>query len=506
MRSPTQTKAESYFTPVQTGLLQRKCVTYGQHTLTGGECTECQKKRMPLQRRATNQDELSEVPPIVGEVLRSPGQPLDSKTRTFMESRFSQDFSQVRVHTDTQAAASAQAVNALAYTVGNNVVFGAGQYPSGTHAGRLLMAHELTHVVQQSAHSPALATKPIAIAQSADSAEREADAVANQVVSGSGVSYSINQHPVAIQKKEPNEAKDQEQITLSSGLKINKELFATMLAMCAKGKLDPVRCVEMRQELQRLPEEMGTRISPRFNLGLEFGKKEEYKFLSPSEVKKLLSNPFLGLGQPIISPPGWKPPAATPEPHPASKSFFESLGEGVDVKIAGQSVNLSIHGLTKKLIRKGDLAANARVGFTGTLSVITSFRNWHYSAEISPTSGEWEMNLSYPIDSSPPDLTRLRAIVTRGREAAQGIVESITDPDTYRALEKLDKDALKKKFEPYIDPIKYAIDAAQGLKEAKPGVSFGVTAGSGLGPGGPPSKATSPTDEVHVRAVLTIIF
>lgn len=71
-RSPTQTQAKVSFTPVQTGVLQRKCASCGQHTLAGKECTECQKKRSPLQRRSTNQAEPSEVPPIVHEVLRSP--------------------------------------------------------------------------------------------------------------------------------------------------------------------------------------------------------------------------------------------------------------------------------------------------------------------------------------------------------------------------------------------------------------------------------------------------
>lgn len=66
--------------------------------------------------------------PIVDEVLQTPGQSLDVDTRTFMESRFGQDFSQVRVHTDAKAAKSAQAVNAIAYTVGQNIVFGAGHY------------------------------------------------------------------------------------------------------------------------------------------------------------------------------------------------------------------------------------------------------------------------------------------------------------------------------------------------------------------------------------------
>jgi Domain of unknown function (DUF4157) len=98
----------------------------------------------------TNQTELSEAPPIVHEVLNSPGQPLDSETRTFMESRFGHDFSQVRVHTNGKAAESAQVVNSLAYTVGKDVVFRAGQYTPKTTRGQRLLAHELTHVVQQS--------------------------------------------------------------------------------------------------------------------------------------------------------------------------------------------------------------------------------------------------------------------------------------------------------------------------------------------------------------------
>src|SRR5712691_7865406 len=92
----------------------------------------------------------SEVPPIVQEVLHSPGQPLDASTRALMEPRFGHDFSRVRVHTDAQAAESARAVDAQAYTVGRSVVFGAGQYAPKSNAGQQLIAHELTHVLQQS--------------------------------------------------------------------------------------------------------------------------------------------------------------------------------------------------------------------------------------------------------------------------------------------------------------------------------------------------------------------
>lgn len=85
----------------------------------------------------------------VQHVLASPGRPLDGSTRAFFAARFGHDFGDVRVHDDAAAGASARGVHALAYTVGNDVVFGPGQYSPGTSAGRHLLAHELTHVIQQ---------------------------------------------------------------------------------------------------------------------------------------------------------------------------------------------------------------------------------------------------------------------------------------------------------------------------------------------------------------------
>ena len=89
------------------------------------------------------------APPIVHEVVSSPGQALDTRTRTHMESRFGHDFSRVRIHTDARAAESAGMLEARAYTAGNSVVFGGGQYAPGKNSGLGLLAHELTHVVQQ---------------------------------------------------------------------------------------------------------------------------------------------------------------------------------------------------------------------------------------------------------------------------------------------------------------------------------------------------------------------
>jgi len=130
-------------------VLQCKCTCDGIYGLDG-ECTACRAKWLAMQRNSsTNSGPASTIPPIVHSVLKSPGQPLALDTRNFMESRFGQDFSQVRVHTGAQASESAQAVNALAYTVGPNIVFGSGHYAPETRAGKLLLAHELTHVVQQ---------------------------------------------------------------------------------------------------------------------------------------------------------------------------------------------------------------------------------------------------------------------------------------------------------------------------------------------------------------------
>ena len=89
------------------------------------------------------------IPPIVGEVLRSPGTPLDPSTRAEFETRFGHDFGTVRVHTDRRAAESARAVDAQAYTVGADVVFDGGRYVPRSEEGRRLVAHELAHVVQQ---------------------------------------------------------------------------------------------------------------------------------------------------------------------------------------------------------------------------------------------------------------------------------------------------------------------------------------------------------------------
>lgn len=191
-------------TPTFGATLQRKCACGGTPG-PSGECAECSKKRLALQAKLTigqpndpyeqEADHVADVvmrmpdpkvqrqpddagvvqaKPIASQItplvqtqatpnhtpevtpameaninaLKGGGQPLDPATRAFMEPRFGHEFSQVRVHTDAKATESARVLNARAFAVGQNIVFGAGYFQPGTAAGKELLAHELTHVIQ----------------------------------------------------------------------------------------------------------------------------------------------------------------------------------------------------------------------------------------------------------------------------------------------------------------------------------------------------------------------
>jgi hypothetical protein len=122
-------------------VLRRKCQ----------DCEQEDEQMHRLQRKVSGSGGTAEAPGIIEETLAAPGTPLDPATRSFFEGRFDRDFSQVRVHADPKAAASASAVDARAYTVGNHIAFAAGEYNSSNNSGRLLLAHELAHIVQQNA-------------------------------------------------------------------------------------------------------------------------------------------------------------------------------------------------------------------------------------------------------------------------------------------------------------------------------------------------------------------
>jgi len=144
------------FSPAS-GIVQRKCAAC---ETTQATCQDCAEKQ-PVQRKEKNDSTLQANPSVQPKLtpVRGAGQALSPSLRGFFEPRFGRDFSKVRVHTGESAAKSAQAIQAKAYTYGPDIVFGSGEYAPDTNAGKRLIAHELTHVVQQG-HSPEMTGKP----------------------------------------------------------------------------------------------------------------------------------------------------------------------------------------------------------------------------------------------------------------------------------------------------------------------------------------------------------
>jgi Domain of unknown function (DUF4157) len=162
--------------------LQQKSIPGAAACACGGECPRCRREaeqhfgltigtpgdrfereadriadevmRMPdgnsnaLEVASSHESDLAAATAASG-ALRDNGKPLPSTLRAFFEPRFNRDLGHVRIHTNTEAGASAQAVSAHAYTIGRDIVFAAGKYAPQTNQGRRLLAHELTHVIQQ---------------------------------------------------------------------------------------------------------------------------------------------------------------------------------------------------------------------------------------------------------------------------------------------------------------------------------------------------------------------
>lgn len=176
--------ASDFPAPVNVSVIQRKagCVC-------GGSCPCC-KEDLDVQRKARDKGMKAGIPTVVSEVLNTPGRSLDHNTKSFMESRFGHDFSGVRVHTSSQSALSAESIQARAYTHSNHIVFGSNEFAPETDSGKRLLAHELTHVVQQSG---GVSTK-LKVGSHDDSLEQEADRVAETVMTSSEPVVSLQQN------------------------------------------------------------------------------------------------------------------------------------------------------------------------------------------------------------------------------------------------------------------------------------------------------------------------
>jgi bacterioferritin-associated ferredoxin len=178
--------------------LQRACAC-------GGECAKCQTAQrdyaaspLHLARSAPPQASSARTPGGVEQSIAAPGAALDTGTRGFMESRFGTDLSAVRVHHDAQAARSAREIGARAYTVGTHIVFGAGEYSPQGSGGRRLLAHELTHVVQQRHAGARIARWKIS--GNTATSDQEGDVLWNlaKLISGDGEDWSCI-WPIAMQ-------------------------------------------------------------------------------------------------------------------------------------------------------------------------------------------------------------------------------------------------------------------------------------------------------------------
>ena len=173
--------------------LQRACPC-------GGGCPKCQteqpgREHESFQTKRVQASDTGQIaaPPIVHEVLRSPGQPLDPATRAFMEPRFGHDFSRVQVHFGGAAAQSARDVHAQAYTVGRDIVFGESRFAPGTHEGRRLLAHELAHTVQQ--QDVRYAGGALAVGAVGDAHEQQAEASSERALRGETASIQRTSDP-----------------------------------------------------------------------------------------------------------------------------------------------------------------------------------------------------------------------------------------------------------------------------------------------------------------------
>jgi Domain of unknown function (DUF4157) len=192
------------------GRLQRRCACEERHDR---QCPACRGRQQDVRRYT---DGLSQpgVPRIVHDVLRAPGEPLDSHGRASMERRLGHDFSQVRAHTDGPAAASARAIDAHAYTVGHDIVFAAGRYAPHTTIGIRLLAHELTHVVQQRGVDAQDAER-LSIGDPHDRSEHEAEQTAATVAASldapvaSAIAQTVHAAPVLRRQPAPSSVLDQ---------------------------------------------------------------------------------------------------------------------------------------------------------------------------------------------------------------------------------------------------------------------------------------------------------
>lgn len=421
--------------------IQRTCECGGPHGAATG-CERCGRRSPLVPRRATDSARPLGVAGVVDDVLRSAGAPLGPRTRLFMESRLGHDFGAVRVHADAGAAASARAMSASAYTAGRDIVFADGQYAPESPGGRALLAHELTHVVQQ--HSVAQVPQrasDLAVGPVGDAAEHEAETVAADLVSG---------RPVAA-------------ITSRPGAPV---LSRVPWGTCPTGRRVPAGSSFLWNSAELWMVNYYTRRRERASnvVASNRDRLEDLATTREPEATMLeaLQTHFRGGGNPsAIRPTSVEPPGELPEASGAIPSPEEIVGElevdgepvapGVLAEIMGGQADLNqlfnllrpdIMDLTRRDVYDVTTPSQAAVhamsilGYVGLLTKITG-RGWDAGTDLPAPSPLAVPNLPRPelICFGPTDFTRYPGV----------ILYEIVDPSTPDDDKKKKQDDADKK-------------------------------------------------------------
>ena len=438
-------------------------------------CSECEEEvhRQPMEEEEEEEESLQakkipgQTPKVTSDLherinsIRGGGQPLLASTRAFMEPRFGHDFSQVRIHTDVQAAETAQALHAKAYTMGREIVFRAGQYAPGTEEGRRLLAHELTHVVQQTSSR----SKPVEISSRHRPHESEAEKFTSSTSRDRATNFGSNLSSPLLQRKEesfklsePTELKlpSRQQSTLlpsderpiNIGVEgITQSFVKQMLAEEEKPvrqwlekNTDRLRFLSrdnvINQIKSKVPQAEKLADNRIQSIVLEWAilhdtfaakAKEEPTRIKEDRTRRrsdlysrfskilatALSVPFTGVDI--------KPSPSTDKPSPPSTAF-----------------NISVLGLASEL-KVGQLGAESKIFFDRTIEFDVSYGDMKFSVELSLKENKWKLSLSYPKDPTPY-LNELPKIFSEGEKSLRSIA---SNPENFIDKVKEAKENLK---------------------------------------------------------------
>jgi Domain of unknown function (DUF4157) len=249
-------------------LVQRSCDCGGPAGVFG-RCESCNHGILRPQRAGANAAEGGDIaPPVVHAALAMPGLPLDVAARKTLEFRLGHDFSRVRIHTGPLADRSAQAIGANAYTVGQDIVFRAGQYRPGTAAGDRLLAHELTHTTQQAS---ALPSPILRVGPSHDAHERAAASAAAGIAQAPASAAPAAVQRQRVQRQSADAAPAEEPGLLDSLVGASAEvLWGLVKKVAPAGVIDVIQAVRSKGIVGYLKDKLGGVVGKVFG-GLDQG-------------------------------------------------------------------------------------------------------------------------------------------------------------------------------------------------------------------------------------------